>query len=76
LRSDGHHGLQWGHGEDANVANLMLLCHRHHWSVHEGGWQVVRIDGREVLAIPPVAHPADLDPSTRWGRGALEVAAR
>jgi len=35
--------------------NLVLICHRHHWLVHEGGWQVVRTDWREVLAIRP-AH--------------------
>jgi hypothetical protein len=48
-----HHLLHWGHGGVTEVPNLALLCHRHHWSVHEGGWQVVRTDGREVLAIPP-----------------------
>jgi Domain of unknown function (DUF222) len=48
-----HHVLHWGHGGSTEVPNLVLLCHRHHWSVHEGGWQVVRTDRREVLAIPP-----------------------
>ena len=48
-----HHLLHWGHGGGSDLANLILLCHRHHWSVHEGGWQVVRTDAREVLAIPP-----------------------
>jgi hypothetical protein len=31
----------------------VLLCHRHHWSVHEGGWQLVSTDGHRVLTIPP-----------------------
>jgi hypothetical protein len=35
------------------MANLVLLCHRHHWSVHEGGWQLVRAEHGRVLAIPP-----------------------
>jgi hypothetical protein len=35
------------------MANLVLLCHRHHWSVHEGGWQLVTAEDRRVLAIPP-----------------------
>jgi Domain of unknown function (DUF222) len=48
-----HHVRHWGHGGVSDVPNLVLLCHRHHWLVHEGGWQVVRTDGREVLAIPP-----------------------
>jgi len=47
-----HHVLHWGNGGVTEVPNLVLLCHRHHWSVHEGGWQVVRTEGREVLAIP------------------------
>jgi hypothetical protein len=30
------------------MANLVLLCHRHHWSVHEGGWKVVRAEDQRV----------------------------
>src|ERR1700686_3639039 len=48
-----HHVLHWGHGGDSNVPNLVELCHRHHWLVHEGGWQLVLTEGRRVLAIPP-----------------------
>ena len=40
---------------DTDLKNLVLLCFRHHWSVHEGGWQLVATDDRGVLAIPP-AH--------------------
>ena len=32
---------------------MILLCHRHHWMAHEGGWQLVRTDEGEVLAVPP-----------------------
>jgi hypothetical protein len=48
-----HHLLHWGHGGDSDLDNLVLLCHRHHWSVHEGGWQLAKTDGHRVLAIPP-----------------------
>jgi predicted restriction endonuclease len=49
--------LHWGHGGATNLDNMVLLCHRHHWSVHEGGWQLVTTDKRRVLAIPPTfAH--------------------
>jgi hypothetical protein len=48
-----HHLLFWGHGGVTDVDNLVLLCYRHHWSVHEGGWQVVRTATGRVLAIPP-----------------------
>ena len=43
----------WGHGGETNLDNLVLLCHRHHWSVHEGGWQLVRAEHGRVLAVPP-----------------------
>ena len=42
------------------LTNLVLLCHRHHWSVHEGGWQLVTAENRRILAIPP---------SHSYGRG-------
>jgi hypothetical protein len=51
--TNAHHVVHWGHGGDTNLDNLRLLCHRHHWMVHEGGWQLVATDGRRVLAIPP-----------------------
>jgi hypothetical protein len=51
-----HHLLHWGHGGDSNIPNLVLLCHRHHWNVHEGGWQVLKTEDGRVLAIPP-SHP-------------------
>jgi len=48
-----HHLVHWTCGGDTNLANLVLLCYRHHWMVHEGGWQLVRDDER-LLTIPPV----------------------
>jgi len=53
--TNAHHLVHWAHGGTTDLANLVLLCHRHHWLVHEGGWQLVR--GEEpntFLAIPPV----------------------
>jgi hypothetical protein len=35
------------------MANLVLLCYRHHWMVHEGGWQLARVELGRMLAIPP-----------------------
>jgi Domain of unknown function (DUF222) len=68
-----HHVLHWGNGGITEVPNLVLLCHRHHWSVHEGGWQVVRTEGREVLAIPP-AHPTRPGPARPMGRRRADAA--
>jgi hypothetical protein len=53
LWTNPHHVLFWGHGGNSNVPNLVLLCHRHHWNVHEGGWQVVKGEAGRVIAIPP-----------------------
>jgi hypothetical protein len=57
-----HHVLHWGHGGDTDLDNLVLICHRHHWSVHEGGWRLVRTEQHRVLAVPPAP------PSGAWPR--------
>jgi len=48
-----HHVVHWIHGGTTDLNNLILLCHRHHWMVHEGGWQLVRSDNGQLLTIPP-----------------------
>ncbi|HEX4864298.1 MAG TPA: DUF222 domain-containing protein [Acidimicrobiales bacterium] len=48
-----HHLVHWGHGGETDVDNLILLCYRHHWMVHEGGWQLARVERGRMLAIPP-----------------------
>lgn len=48
-----HHLVHWAHGGATDLTNLVLLCHRHHWNVHEGGWRLVRTAGRRILTIPP-----------------------
>jgi uncharacterized protein DUF222/HNH endonuclease len=51
--SAAHHVVHWIQGGGTDLDNLVLLCHRHHAMVHEGGWQLVRGDGGKMLAIPP-----------------------
>jgi Domain of unknown function (DUF222)/HNH endonuclease len=51
-RSAAHHVVHWIHGGSTDLDNLILLCHRHHWMVHEGNWQIVRGDDGKMLAIP------------------------
>jgi predicted restriction endonuclease len=48
--------VHWIHGGSTDLDNLILLCHRHHWMVHEGGWQLVRSDDDRMLAIPPATE--------------------
>jgi hypothetical protein len=51
--SEGHHFVHWTKDGPTNLPNLVLLCYRHHWMVHEGKWQLVKTDDGRWLAIPP-----------------------
>ena len=51
--TSGHHLKHWIHGGGSDLPNLALLCYRHHWNVHEGGWQLVRTDTGKFMTIPP-----------------------
>lgn len=56
--------IHWTKGGPTDLSNMVLLCHRHHWMAHEGGWQLVRTEEGEVLAVPPrppgLARAADV----------------
>jgi hypothetical protein len=54
--SAAHHIVHWIHGGSTDLDNLVLLCHRHHWMVHEGKWQIVRSDDGRILTIPPTTQ--------------------
>jgi HNH endonuclease len=54
LRIDGHHITRWRQGGATELDNLVLLCHRHHWMVHEGGWELIRRDYGAMTAIAPM----------------------
>jgi len=51
--TSGHHIVHWSRGGPGDLPNLVLLCYRHHWMVHEGQWQLVRTDEGQFLAVPP-----------------------
>ena len=53
-RSAAHHLVHWIHGGTSDLDNLILLCHRHHWMVHEGKWQIVRGEDGRMLTVPPI----------------------
>jgi hypothetical protein len=50
---DGHHIVFWAHGGGDDLDNLCLLCARHHWKVHEGGWRLIRTDDGRIVLIAP-----------------------
>ncbi|MDQ6882867.1 MAG: HNH endonuclease [Candidatus Dormibacteraeota bacterium] len=55
--TDAHHIKHWVHGGETTMANLVLLCRRHHRMVHEEGWTMRQsTPGRWTLARPVAAH--------------------
>lgn len=62
---DAHHIEHWVDGGETSLANLVLLCRRHHRFVHEygfeieksdAGFEVARPDGSRVLRAPRLAE--------------------
>ena len=43
-RLHGHHVRHWAEGGETSLDNLVLLCPTHHRLVHEGGFDVERLD--------------------------------
>jgi hypothetical protein len=62
--TSGHHLVHWLKGGTTDLTNLVLLCYRHHWMVHEGKWQLIKTEGGKLLAIPP-----QMDLFARLARG-------
>jgi hypothetical protein len=52
--TSGHHLVHWAKGGPTDLDNLVLLCLRHHWLVHEGKWQLVQTESGGILAVPPL----------------------
>lgn len=46
-----HHIKYWEHLGDTDLDNLIPLCHKHHHSVHEGGWQLHLHPTTRVLTV-------------------------
>ncbi len=44
-RTHAHHVREWERNGNTDISNTVLLCVRHHHTVHEGGWTVTRTDG-------------------------------
>ena len=52
--TEGHHLVHWSKGGTTDLDNLVLLCYRHHWLVHEGSWQLVRTEDGQLLSVKPL----------------------
>ena len=75
-RVDAHHVRHWLHLGPTALDNLVLLCRRHHGSVHEGGFGLVMgADGQPIFTLPdgsdfpevPALLPSTGDPAS-WHR--------
>jgi 5-methylcytosine-specific restriction endonuclease McrA len=53
----GHHIHHWARGGPTTLSNLVLLCRRHHRSVHEEGYQVEREPSGELRFRLPDGEP-------------------
>src|SRR6266545_5017237 len=54
---DGHHVIHWVDGGRTDLANLVLLCRRHHRAVHDGGWAIHREHTGQFVFTPPARAP-------------------
>ena len=70
-RLHGHHVKHWANGGETSLDNLILLCPTHHRLVHEGGFDVQRLDDGMFrftnpygLAIKPPRRQATSSPDT------------
>ena len=52
-RLHGHHVRHWAEGGETSLDNLVLLCPTHHRLVHEGGFDVQRLDDGAFRFINP-----------------------
>ena len=54
----GHHIWHWAHGGPTALSNLVLLCGRHHRTIHHHGWDVdLGPDGHPRFYPPPWIDP-------------------
>ena len=61
--TDAHHIVHWADGGEAVLANMVLLCRRHHRRVHEDGYRVYSgADGQIVFFTPQGRAFAEVPP--------------
>jgi len=57
---DAHHVKYWSEGGTTDLDNMVLLCKRHHRTIHHSDWNIRMVDG-----IPVFYPPKSVDPLQR-----------
>ena len=62
-RCEAHHIVHWEHQGETAIANMVLLCSKHHHLVHEGGMRIELDPDRDpgdpgYVALAPAPHAA------------------
>lgn len=57
---DAHHVKFWSEGGTTDLGNMVLLCKRHHRTIHHSEWEIRMVDG-----IPLFYPPKSVDPLRR-----------
>ena len=70
-RLHGHHVRHWARGGETSLDNLVLLCPFHHRLVHEGGFDVHRLDDGAYRFVSP--HGWTVRPPRTPGPSSPEV---
>jgi hypothetical protein len=55
--TDAHHVTPWLEGGPTSLDNLVLLCSKHHWTIHHTGWHITFINGIPHHIPPPLIDP-------------------
>ena len=63
---DAHHVVYWRNGGRTDLANLVLLCARHHTVVHEQGFRLELQPDRSLVVTTKDGTRVDTRPSTPW----------
>ena len=70
-RLHGHHVKHWANGGETSLDNLILLCPTHHRLVHEGGFDVQRLDDGAFRFTNP--HGLAIRSPRRWETSAPDT---
>ena len=66
-RLHAHHVRRWSDGGPTDLANLLLLCSRHHTLVHAQGFGLHLADDRTLTVMTADGEPVLHHPALPWG---------